>query len=205
MRRRIILPAALVLAATTLLPATVAAATPATAAATGAVEPATQCPSGWDSPAESRSTAQAPELRGIRSGEHPCYDRLVFDAPGSSPANPVGYQVRYTDALLQDASGHPLPVRGGAVLEVVVDSPAYDRQTMAPTIPGRSGQPLPGVDVTGYRTFRDTVFGASFEGRTQIGLGLRARLPYRVLQLDDRLVVDVAHTWNGNLTTPTQN
>ncbi|MFG2989420.1 hypothetical protein ACGFZK_09040 [Streptomyces sp. NPDC048257] len=204
MRHWIILPATLVLAATTALPVTIAAAAPTTAAAAGAVEPAMQCPIGWDSPAEGRSTGQVPELRGIRSGEHPCYDRLVFDVPGSSSANPVGYQVRYADALLQDASGDPLPVRGGAVLEVMVDSPAYDRQTMAPTIPGRSGQPLPGVDVTGYRTFRDAVFGASSEGRTQIGLGLRARLPYRVLQLDDRLVVDVAHTGSGNPTTPTQ-
>ncbi|MFF9010889.1 hypothetical protein ACF087_34550 [Streptomyces goshikiensis] len=189
MRRWTILPAALVLAATTALPAA--------AAGVGAAQPATQCPIGWDSPAEGRSTAQAPELRGIRSGEHPCFDRLVFEAPGSSPANPIGYQVRYTDALLQDASGHPLPVHGGAVLEVTVDSPAHDRQTMAPTIPARSGQPLPGVDVTEYRTFQDTVFGASHEGRTQIGLGLRTRLPYRILQLDDRLVIDVAHTANG--------
>ncbi|MBT1185136.1 hypothetical protein HET69_14220 [Streptomyces sp. CJ_13] len=187
MRRWTVLPAALVLAATTALPA----------AAAGFVEPATRCQIGWGSPAEGRSTGQAPELRGIRSGEHPCFDRLVFEAPGSSPANPVGYHVRYTDALLQDASGHPLPVRGSAVLEVIVDAPAYDRQTMAPTIPARSGQPLPGVDLTGYRTFQDTVFGASHEGRTQIGLGLHTRLPYRILQLDNRLVIDVAHTANG--------
>jgi hypothetical protein len=58
-----------------------------------------------------------------------------------------------------------------------------------------SGQPLPGITLTGYPTFRDTRFGSSFEGVTQVGLGVRARLPFRVLQLSDRVVVDVAHTW----------
>ncbi|MFJ1610213.1 hypothetical protein ACIOHS_43890 [Streptomyces sp. NPDC088253] len=51
------------------------------------------------------------------------------------------------------------------------------------------------VDLSGYRTFREAKFGASFEGVTQVGLGVRARLPFRVSQLPDRLVVDVAHTW----------
>ncbi|XXC92426.1 hypothetical protein ACLLJJ_01895 [Streptomyces sp. A5-4] len=58
-----------------------------------------------------------------------------------------------------------------------------------------AGQSLPGVNLTGYKTFKDTKFGASFEGQTQIGLGVRARLPFRVLQSGDKLTVDVAHTW----------
>jgi hypothetical protein len=53
------------------------------------------------------------------------------------------------------------------------------------------------VDLTGYRTFRDTRFAGSFEGETQIGLGVRARLPFRVLQLDGRIIVDVAHSWTA--------
>ncbi len=57
------------------------------------------------------------------------------------------------------------------------------------------GQPLPGVNLSGYRTFQDAEFAGSFEGQSQFGLGVRARLPFRALQLDGRLVVDVAHTW----------
>ena len=56
------------------------------------------------------------------------------------------------------------------------------------------------VDVTGYRTFSQVAWAGSFEGQTTIGLGVRARLPYRVFVLDGpgnrtRLVVDVAHRW----------
>ena len=44
------------------------------------------------------------------------------------------------------------------------------------------------------------MFAGSFEGYTSIGLGVRARLPFRVFMLDgpgtsSRLVVDVAHRW----------
>ena len=76
-------------------------------------------------------------------------------------------------------------------------APSYDPQTGAPTYPGRVARPLPGVNITGYQTFKDTRFAGSFEGDTQVGIGVRARLPFRVIQLSDRLVVDVAHTWSG--------
>lgn len=57
------------------------------------------------------------------------------------------------------------------------------------------------VDVSGFRTFRQLAFGGSFEGNTTLGLGVRARLPFRVFVLPattlgtQRLVVDVAHRW----------
>jgi hypothetical protein len=38
-------------------------------------------------------------------------------------------------------------------------------------------------------------WAGSFEGQSTIGLGVRARLPFRVLQLPGRLVIDVAHHW----------
>ena len=66
-----------------------------------------------------------------------------------------------------------------------------------PTYPGKVGKPLPGVNVSGYSTFRDAKFGGTFEGQSQVGLGVRARLPFRVLQLEDRVVVDVAHSWTS--------
>jgi hypothetical protein len=54
--------------------------------------------------------------------------------------------------------------------------------------------------VHGYRTFRQVVTAGSFEGETVIGLGVRARLPFRVFTLagpggNSRIVVDVAHSW----------
>lgn len=176
--------------------AVLGAALPAAAVGTAARATAsvTACPTGWGSLPESASaTAYDHPLTDIRSGTHECYDRLVFDVPGGGTS--VGYQVGYVDKLIQDASGNTIPVSGGAILEIRLSAPSYDPDTGTPTYPGVSGQPLPGITLTGYPTFRDTRFASSFEGVTQVGLGVRARLPFRVLQLSDRVVVDVAHTW----------
>ncbi len=158
---------------------------------------AVTCPVGWGSLPEDRPATGARPLDDVRTGAHPCYDRMVLDVPGTSSANPVGYHVRYVGQLYQDGSGKPLAVRGGAVIEVIALAPSYDPATGLPTYPGRAGSPLPGVDLSGYRTFVEARFASSFEGQTQIGLGVRARLPFRVFQLDNRLVIDVAHSWNA--------
>ncbi|WP_145871142.1 AMIN-like domain-containing (lipo)protein [Streptomyces capillispiralis] len=167
-----------------------AVATPAAAVRTPA------CPTGWGSTAKSDADTTATPVRNIRTGRHACYDRMVVDLPGTARSG-LGYSVRYVDRLHQDGSGRHIPVAGGAVLEVRVAAPSYDPATGEPAYPARAGRPLPGVDLTGYRTFRDARFAGSFEGETQVGLGLRARLPFRVLQVQDHIVIDVAHTWTG--------
>lgn len=151
---------------------------------------ATTCPTGWGSLAKTDTGATVASVTNVRTGRHTCFDRMVVDVPGAGSG--VGYTVQYVERLYQDGSGRHIPVAGGAVLEVRVAAPAYDPETGAATYPGRVARPLPGVDLTGYRTFRDTRFAGSFEGDTQIGLGVRARLPFRVQQLDDRVIVDVA-------------
>ncbi|MEV8596019.1 hypothetical protein [Streptomyces sp. NPDC052012] len=171
-----------------------AAAVPAVATQTAPTR-TTACPTGWGSLPKTDTTATTTPVRDIRTGRHACYDRMVVDLPGAGRG--VGYSVRYVDRLHQDGSGRHIPVAGGAVLEVRVAAPAYDPGTGAPTYPARAGRPLPGVDLAGYRTFRDARFAGSFEGDTQIGLGVRARLPFRVLHLTDRVVIDVAHSWTG--------
>jgi hypothetical protein len=164
---------------------------PAGAAPAGTAQ-ATACATGWGSLAKSGAARSADPLKNIRTGRHDCFDRMVIDVPGAGTG--AGYWVRYVSRVIQDGSGQPVAVGGGAVMEVRVAAPAYD-ESGQPTYPGRVGGPLPGVDLTGYRTFRDTRFVGSFEGETQVGLGVRARLPFRVLALTDRIVVDVAHTW----------
>jgi hypothetical protein len=167
----------------------------AASAATAASAPSASCGVTWGSTPKTAQGAAGRPLTDVRTGRHTCYDRMVLDIrPGSSADSP-GYRVRYVDKLYQDGSGHPITIGGGAILEIVADAPSYDPETFEPTYPGSGGKPLPGVDLTGYKTFRDARFGASFEGTTQLGLGVRARLPFRVTGLGDRLIVDVAHSW----------
>jgi hypothetical protein len=171
------------------------AAVPAGAATTTSTK-ATACPTGWGSQAETRSAATMKSVTNVRTGRHDCFDRMVVDVPGAGTGR-LGYTVQYVSRVHQDGSGRPVTVGGGAVIEVRVNAPAYDADSGRPTYPARAGQRLPGVNLTGYRTFRDARFVGSFEGDTQIGLGVRARLPFRVWVADGRIVVDVAHNWTG--------
>jgi hypothetical protein len=100
--------------------------------------------------------------------------------------------------VVEDGSGNPVPLAGGAFLQVVARAWAYDFETGQPSYD--PADPAHLVDVTGYQTFRQVAWAGTFEGQTTIGVGVRARLPFRVLTLTgpgsgSRLVIDVAHRW----------
>jgi hypothetical protein len=181
----------------TVLLALAGVALPVTAVAAPAGVPAAApvCSTPWGSTAEDvRIMGRAP-VTTVRTGAHPCWDRVVFTVSG--PA--AGYSVAYVGQVVQDGSGDVLPVPGGARLRVQLHHPAYDdngNSTLTP--PVTAGQPVAGV--RGFRTLRSVVYGGSFEGDTTIGVGTRARLPFRVFTLDgpgssSRVVLDVAHRW----------
>lgn len=143
----------------------------------------------WGSLAKDLNRGSTGQVVDVRAGRHACYDRLVLDVSGDAR----GYFVRYVSTVRMDGSGQVVPVRGGARLEVVATAPAM--ATDAWFLP--NGEL---VDTTGYRTFRHVAWAGSFEGQTTVGLGVRARLPFRVFLLDgpgngSRVVVDVAHRW----------
>jgi hypothetical protein len=172
----------------------------ATAAAlAGAVLPAAAaptCSTAWGSTAEVRGPGGGGTVDDVRAGRHDCYDRLVLDLDGID-ASAVSYDVRYVAQVRQDGSGDLVPLRGAADLQVVVHTPAHTTRGTATYAP-RDGAEA--VAVGGSRTFRQVAWAGSFEGQSTVGLGVRARLPFRVLVLDgpgdgSRLVVDVAHTW----------
>ena len=136
-------------------------------------------------------------LRNVRAGRHECFDRLVIDlahAPRYS-----AYTVRY-DAVEQPGSGARIPLRGAADLEIVLRTHAYDAAGRATYTPPSTTDV---VDVAGYRTFRQVAWGGSYEGQSTLGLGVRARLPFRVTVMPGapgypdgaRVVIDVAHAW----------
>ncbi|MEX5721185.1 AMIN-like domain-containing (lipo)protein [Geodermatophilus maliterrae] len=172
----------------------------ATAAAVSvAAAPATAAPSCgvvWGSTAETAAGSAGGTLDDVRTGRHACYDRLVLDL-GAVDAGDVGHDVRYVPVVRQDGSGTAVPLRGSADLQVVVHAPAHDAAGRATYDPADDAE---AADVSGYSTFRQVAWANSFEGRSTVGLGVRARLPFRVVVLDgpgdgSRLVVDVAHTW----------
>lgn len=156
--------------------------------------PKANCPRGWNSLPKASNRASDGSLTGVQAGRHECYDRLVFRLSGRAP----GYRVEYVNVVSEDGSGNPVPLRGGARISVIVRNPAYDVNTGKPTYRPANEREL--VDARGYRTFRQVAWAGSFEGQSTIGLGVRAKLPFRVLTLTgpgsgSRLVVDVAHTW----------
>ena len=175
-----------------LLVAALAGAVPAATATTSA-QAAPYCGITWGSLAKSKATAPTGLVTGVRSGRHTCFDRLVVDLKGKAP----GYTVKYVNTFTGQASGLPIALRGGAKLQVTVNASAYNPATGAPTYTPRNEAEV--VNVTGYTTFRQVKWDSSFEGYTSMGLGVRARLPFRVFTIQDattsRLVIDVAHRW----------
>lgn len=185
--------------------AALAVATTTALATSDAAQAGTNCGIRWGSLDKATSGVPGAGFGGplvnVRGGRHECYDRLVLDfrGPGAGAA-----RVGYVPAVPHQAKSEPVALRGGAFLNIVLFTTTYDINTGASTYtPAHSGEL---VDVSGWRTFRQVADGGSFEGYTTIGLGVRARLPFRVFPLagpggHSRLVIDVAHFW-GSAATP---
>lgn len=155
----------------------------------------------WGSVVKEDAAVTTGPITNVRAGRHRCFDRLVIDlaAPVAAPGpQGSGYHVQYVRQVTQDGSGAPVSLAGGAFLEVIVHANTFDVNTGVPTYAPANDDRL--VNVSGFRTFRQVASAGSFEGQTTIGLGLRARLPFRVFILSgpgtgSRVVIDVAHRW----------
>jgi hypothetical protein len=166
--------------------------TPATAAAP-------YCGLTWGSLPKAHDThADTDQIYDVRAGRHACYDRLVIDLGGQDTTF-GSYDVRYVQQVTNDPKGDPVALRGGAALQVIARAPAYDEH--GPTY--LPANPREVVAVSGFSTFRQVAWAGSFEGQTTLGVGVRARLPFRVLAVTGtpdsdngpKLVIDVAHRW----------
>jgi hypothetical protein len=169
-----------------------AQAVPAAAAATKA---APYCGITWGSGEKTVGPLSAAPLVTVQTGRHECWDRVVFEFNGIAQ----GYSVRYSAGVFTDGEGLDLVpyTAGGEYLWVTLRAPAYDANHVS-TIDARNGDHV--ADVLRYDTLRDVVFGGSFEGYTTFAVGVRARLPFRVMLLTgpgthSRIVVDIAHRW----------
>lgn len=139
-------------------------------------------------------------IAGVRAGRHACFDRLVIDLdqPGTH------WFVQYVDHVRAPGSGDVVPTTGGARLQVSVGARTYaveDPTTGDVVLPYRPDDSSSVVPVRGWDTFRQVTYAGAFESQHEFGLGVRARLPFRVFHLEgpgdgSRLVVDVAHRWS---------
>lgn len=175
------------LTATTLaLMLAAAVAGPAGAGSASAATP--YCGITWGSLAKSGGSLGTAPMIASRTGQHACWDRVVFEFAGSA----TGYRVSYASEVYTQA-GQPMASRtaGGALINVTL-------LESASTYPHATFDHV--ANVSGYRTLRDVVYGGSFEGYTTFAVGVRARLPMRVFVLagpgtHSRIVIDVAHAW----------
>ena len=166
-------------------------------AATGATgaQAASACPTGWGSTARTGAAHLAGPVTAVRAGRHACFDRVVVEV--AAPAQ-AAYDVRYVPAVRTDGAGTRVPLRGAADLQLVVRAPSYDPDTGRLVFRPADRREL--APTSGFRTLRQVAWAGSFEGQTTLGVGVRARLPFRVSVLPgpgrgSRVVVDVAHTW----------
>lgn len=148
---------------------------------------AAACPTGWGSTVKTAAGLSSAAISGVRDGHDACWDRVVFDVAGA----PGGFRAEYVPQVTADGSGLPVTVPGGARIQLVIDDP----QTAPPPV----GTSL--VDTAGLSTVRSVIEAGSFEGETTVGVGTRARLPFRVFTLPPapgvpgRIVLDVARSW----------
>ncbi|MEH1166873.1 hypothetical protein V6V47_15955 [Micromonospora sp. CPCC 205539] len=166
------------------------AAASTTMAATGSP----YCGITWGSADKTAGTLSTAPLIEVRTGRQDCYDRVVFEFAGPVHGYSVGYGETWTEG-----EGLPLSpyTAGDELLRVSLRAPAYDAAHQG-TVPYQVGEHT--ANVLRYPTLRDVVFGGSFEGYTTFAVGVRARLPFRILVLagpgtHSRIVLDVAHQW----------
>lgn len=116
-------------------------------------------------------------LTNIRAGEHPGFDRLVFDFYGPVPAYFVEYVPK---SELAGASGIPISIAGNYFLRVRFTDTVVSR-----------GVPFAGTPP--FDQIRQYKYVESFEAVTVYGIGVRERQPFRVFALNNpsRVVFDI--------------
>jgi hypothetical protein len=135
----------------------------------------------------------APTLVAVRAGHHAGFDRVVFEFRGPVPAT---RQVRWVDQLVQDGSGEPVSVAGGADLEVVFQGANAHDDRGRPTVSPRRFSP-------GFAALKEVAQVGDFEAVVGYGLGVDRKRPLEVSTLSgpSRLVVDIQTGGAGGTAT----
>ncbi|MGC5013682.1 AMIN-like domain-containing (lipo)protein [Streptosporangium sp. DT93] len=169
-------------------PASTAPADPATGAP---ATPSAAAPAGLRPPTSTkeievaRTTVAPPIVTGARFAEHKGFDRVVIDLDGEVP----GYSARWVPKLVQDGSGDPIDVSGGAYLQLTMTPAAAHTEAGTPTWTGGP------IFQARLGNVRNVVRTGDFEAVVGVGVVLERKAAFRVLEQKspNRLVVDIAH------------
>lgn len=143
----------------------------------------------WGSQTKAGGLMHTPSMTTARIAKHQCYDQVVFEFAGKA----TGYRVNYTNEVYTQGKGEPFGhlVAGGALINVDLRSPATAYHHNPVSTIGKAA---------GYNALRQVVYGGTFEGKTTVAIGVRARLPFRVTVVPGpgshwRISIDIAHKW----------
>ncbi|GAA5043435.1 hypothetical protein HNP84_004423 [Thermocatellispora tengchongensis] len=129
--------------------------------------------------------AEPTTVTGARYARHDDYDRVVIDLDGQIP----GYTIRWVDEVVQDGSGEPVEVPGGAYLQITLTPAQAHDDTGESTWAGGP------IFQAGLPNVRSVVRNGDFEGIVSVALALDHKAGFRALEQrsPNRLVIDVAH------------
>jgi hypothetical protein len=121
----------------------------------------------------------------VRFAEHGGFDRVVIDLEGDIP----GYTVEWVPELVQDGSGDPIDVKGGAYLQLSMNPANAHSAAGEPTWTGGP------IFQAGLGNVQNVVKTGDFEAVVGVGVVLDHKAAFRVLEqkAPNRLVIDVAH------------
>jgi len=192
-------------------PSTTATATPgptaagASASGNAGAAAADECAEAqaWGAGPQGSDAMNPEDMYLVRVGQHPCYDRIVFDVNGPGA---VGFAARYVPGeVTADPSAEPVPTAGTAALQVVVRAPALGYGTSGHQpwrVPDQVHDPYYTAEqLQSWASLREVRFAGSFEGITTVAVGVEAELPFRVGSYEQdgisHVYVDIAHPPSG--------
>lgn len=125
-------------------------------------------------------------LTAVRTGQHPAFDRIVFEFAGDKLP---GYRIEYIEkAAGQCGSGAVVPLTGQARLAIRFSPANAHDDTGEPTVQQRETAP-------NYKLLKELRATCDFEAEVEWVAGLSSPNKYRVLELrkPTRLAIDVKH------------
>ncbi len=122
-------------------------------------------------------------LTDVDLGRHGTYGRVVVEVADGGHA---GWRAEYVDEAIEQGSGQTIDFEGDAILRLTLSNMNFPTGS-------ELDQVEPGTRYDGVGDISEAYVGTTFEGLTQVFVGVSAETPFRVFSLDDpeRIVLDI--------------